>query len=192
MWSPARAGSESDPKIRSAPHSAQEEAPSVATAGSAALTPWGHSPMRKKNSIQIRHAQLKYLSVGLKLKLNGLSDLILVTYPTLIMESLDTSGHTTVKTETVSRVSVKARTLAHESYCRVLGWLVRRLQWQHWQTPVVGCSISSAGLSRRLCIARACQLRQNVRGCGGTRGPPGGDCGRCGGIPSHRALAPSQ
>ena len=38
--------------------------------------------MGKKNSIQIRHAQLKYLSVGLKLKLTGPSDLILVTYPT--------------------------------------------------------------------------------------------------------------
>jgi len=55
---------------------------SVATAGSAALTPWGHSPMGKKNSIQIRHARLNYLAVGLKLKLNGPSDLILVTYPT--------------------------------------------------------------------------------------------------------------
>ena len=54
----------------------------VATAGSAALTPWGHSPMGKKNSIQIRHARLNYLAVGLKLKLNGPSDLILVTYPT--------------------------------------------------------------------------------------------------------------
>ena len=54
----------------------------MATAGSAALTPWGHSPMGKKNSIQIRHARLNYLAVGLKLKLNGPSDLILVTYPT--------------------------------------------------------------------------------------------------------------
>ena len=36
----------------------------------------------EENSIQIRHAQLKYLSVGLKLKLTGPSDLILVTYPT--------------------------------------------------------------------------------------------------------------
>ena len=54
----------------------------VATAGSAAVTPWGHSPMGKKNSIQIRHARLNYLAVGLKLKLNGPSDLILVTYPT--------------------------------------------------------------------------------------------------------------
>ena len=43
----------------------------MATAGSAALTPWGHSPMGKKNLIQIRHAQLNYLSVGLKLKMNG-------------------------------------------------------------------------------------------------------------------------
>ena len=38
------------------------------------------------------------------------------------MESLD-SGHPTVKQKTASRVSVKARTLAHESYCGVLGWL---------------------------------------------------------------------
>jgi hypothetical protein len=38
------------------------------------------------------------------------------------MESLD-SGHTTVKTENSQPVSVKARTLAHESYCGVLGWL---------------------------------------------------------------------
>ncbi len=38
------------------------------------------------------------------------------------MESLD-SGHTTVKTENSSRVSIKARTLAHESHCGVPGWL---------------------------------------------------------------------
>ena len=52
--------------------------------------------MGKKNSIQIRHAQLKYLSVGLKLKLRSI-----LSYPSNIpnlMESLD-SGHATVKTE---------------------------------------------------------------------------------------------
>ena len=42
----------------------------------------GTLSMGKKNSIQIRHARLNYLAVGLKLKLNGPSDLILVTYPT--------------------------------------------------------------------------------------------------------------
>jgi hypothetical protein len=58
---------------------------------------WG-----RRIRIQIRHAQLKYLSVGLKLKLTGPSDLILsnnvlCSVPNL-MEALD-SGHTTVKTE---------------------------------------------------------------------------------------------
>ncbi len=59
-------------------------AANVVAAGSAALTTplEGPSSVGKKNSIQIRHAQLKYLSVGLKLKLTGPSDLILVTYPT--------------------------------------------------------------------------------------------------------------
>ncbi len=54
--------------------------------------------MGKKNSVQIRHAQLKCLSVGLKLKLTGPSD---QSYPSDVpnlMESLD-SGHATVKTE---------------------------------------------------------------------------------------------
>ena len=68
----------------------------MATAGSAALTPWGHSSWGRRISIQIRHAQLKYLSVGLKLKLRSI-----LSYPSNIpnlMESLD-SGHATVKTE---------------------------------------------------------------------------------------------
>ncbi len=54
----------------------------VVTAGSAALTPrelllWGREA--QFNLVEIRHAQLKYLSVGLKLKLSGPSDLFLVT-----------------------------------------------------------------------------------------------------------------
>ena len=49
------------------------------------------------------------------------------------MESLD-SGHPTVKQKTASRVSVKARTLAHESYCGELGWLQLCTGNLHWHT----------------------------------------------------------
>ena len=78
--------------------------------------------------------KLKYLSVGLKLKLTGGPSVR--SYPTSslsdvpnLMESLD-SGHATVKTENSQPVSVKAGTLAHESYCGVLGgcqWLQRSI-----------------------------------------------------------------
>ena len=45
------------------------------------------------------------------------------------MESLDSGHHDpTVKQKTASRVSVKARTLAHESYCGVLGCLQTRTE----------------------------------------------------------------
>ncbi len=106
------------------PPSGEAKLPPCGHGGSAALTPWGHSPMGKKNSVQIRPARLHYLSVGLKLK----TERSVWSYPSNVpnlMESLD-SGHTTVKTENsqpLSRVSVKARTLAHESYCGVVGWL---------------------------------------------------------------------
>jgi hypothetical protein len=54
----------------------------VAKAGSAALTPWGPSPWGRRIQIRFGMLKLNYLAVGLKLKLNGPSDLILATYPT--------------------------------------------------------------------------------------------------------------
>jgi hypothetical protein len=56
---------------------------------------WG-----RRIQIQIRHAQLNFLAVGLKLKLNGPSDLILVTYPTQGGQLNGVTGQWTSDSET--------------------------------------------------------------------------------------------
>ncbi len=102
----------------------QVQGRSVAKAGSAALTPWGPSPLQwgRRIQIQIRHARLNCRPFGWT---ETETERSVCSYPSNVpnlMESLD-SGHTTVKTENSQPGLSKARTLAHESYCGVLGWL---------------------------------------------------------------------